>query len=147
MANVTRFSPFREIERFSPFREIEEIWKSMQRWPLMGETEVLGTLRLDVMEDESRYVVQADLPGVSKDDIRVSIDGNQVSIAAEVARAEEAHGPGLLRCERFHGRLYRSFTLDSAVDEGTADAKYENGVLELTLPKKAGATTHQLEVH
>lgn len=149
MANITRFSPLRDLERFSPFRELEEMWKdmNMRMRPLMGETESLGDIRLDVSEDDKCYVVKADVPGVSKDDIKVSIDGDRVSIEAEVKRETEEKGQNTVYRERYFGKLQRSFKLGSAIDDSKADAKYENGVLELTLPKTASGTTHQLEVH
>ncbi|MBS1190852.1 MAG: molecular chaperone (small heat shock protein) [Rhodocyclaceae bacterium] len=149
MASMTRFSPLRDLERFSPFRELEEMWKdvSMRMRPVAGETEMFGDVRLDVSEDEKCYFIKADLPGVSKDDIKVAIDGDQVSIEAEVKRDVEDKGQNALYRERFFGKLHRSFRLDSSIDDSQADAKYENGVLELTLPKKASGTTHQLPIH
>lgn len=149
MANITRFSPFRELERFSPFREFEELWKdmNMRMRPMAGEAESFGEVRLDVSEDEKNYFVKADLPGVSKEDIKVSVDGERVSVEAETKRETEKEGKGTLYCERHYGKLYRSFRLENPIDDAQASAKYENGVLELTLPKKASATTHQLQVH
>lgn len=147
MANITRFSPLRDLERFSPFHELEEMWKNMRMFPLSGGGESFGDIRVDVAEDEKSYIIKADIPGVSKDDIKVSVEGNSVSITTEFKREKEAEGQSMLRSERVYGQQYRSFTLDSAIDEENASAKYENGVLELTLPKKAGTATHQLKVH
>lgn len=146
MANITRFSPFRELERFNPFQELEDMWKSMRMRPMTG-TEAFGEIRLDVSETEQAYTVKADIPGVTKEDIKVSIDGNQVAISAETRQEKEEQGRNVLRTERYYGQQYRSFTLECPIDEEKADAKYENGVLELTLPKKAGAMAHQLKVH
>lgn len=148
MANITRFSPFRDLERFSPFHELEKMLESMRMRPLTGGMEAtFGDIRLDIAEDDKAYTVRADIPGVGKDDIKVSIDGNQVVITAEMKREQETQGRNLLCSERFCGQQYRSFTLDSAIDESKADARYENGVLELTLPKKAGTASRQLKVH
>lgn len=148
MANVTRYSPFRGLERFSPFEDMERLFETMLRRPLTaGGKQAFGDIRVDVTEDANAYVVRADMPGVAKDDIKVSIEGNLVSISAEVKQKTEEQGQNMLCCERFYGQQFRSFMLDSAVDETKADAKYENGVLELTLPKKAGAEMHQLKVH
>ena len=147
MANITRFSPFRELERFSPFHELDDLWKSMRMRPVVGDLESFRDIRLDVSEDDKAYTVKADIPGVAKDDIKVSIDGNQVIITAEIKREEDQKGRNALCRERFYGQHYRSFTLDVPIDESQADAKYENGVLELKLPKKSGAQTHQLKVH
>jgi HSP20 family protein len=147
MANITRFSPFRELERFSPFQEFEDMWKHLRLRPLMGEMESMGNIRVDVSEDDKAYTVKADIPGVDKDDIKVKVDGNRVSITAEIKRESEKQGHNVLCTERYCGMQSRSFTLDNAIDESQADAKYENGVLVLTLPKKAGTATHELSVH
>jgi HSP20 family protein len=148
MANITRFSPARALERFSPFEEFERMLENMRMRPMAGAAGSFGgDFRLDVFEDDNAYVVKAEMPGVAKDDIRISVDGNQVSIAAEVKQEQKDEGRNMLCAERFHGQLYRSFTLENPVDEEKADARYESGVLELTLPKKAGGRTHQLRVH
>lgn len=147
MANITRFSPVHALERFFPFEDFERMLESMRMRPLMGAAGAFGDVRLDVIEHEDEYVVKAEMPGVAKEDIRVSVDGNQVAIAAEVKKEHGSEGRNTLRCERFYGQLYRSFMLDTAVDDEKADAKYENGILELRLPKKAEARSHQIEVH
>lgn len=147
MANITRFSPFRAMGRTSPFEEMERMLEHLWRRPMASGLPAMGEIRVDVSEDANAYNVRADIPGVSKDDIHVSIDGNQVSISAEIKQQSEDEGRNMICCERFYGQQYRSFTLDSPVDESQADAKYENGVLELTLPKKAGVASHQLKVH
>jgi len=149
MGNLIRFSPF-PAERFSPFQEMEKMLRDMdvRMRSLMSDVEPFSAIRLDVTEDERAYTVKADLPGVSKDDIKVAIDGERVSISAEVKRESEERGRNTLYCERFSGQQSRAFSLDTAIDDSKATAKYENGVLELTLPKKAGATTqHLLTVH
>jgi HSP20 family protein len=104
-------------------------------------------IRMDVKEDDKAYMVQAEMPGVKKEDIQVSIDGNQVSIAAEVKSEKvEKQGEKVLRSERYYGKLYRAFSLPQDVDQDSAKARYENGVLELTLPKKAASATRKLTV-
>jgi HSP20 family protein len=148
MANMTRFSPMHALERFSPFDELERMLESFRMRPLAGTgmAGFGGDVRLEVSEDDKCYFIKAEMPGVSKNDIKVSVEGNQVSIAAEV-RQEQAAGQNTLCAERFYGQLYRSFMLDQSVDDEKADAKYENGVLMLTLPKKSGGTAHKLSVH
>ena len=102
---------------------------------------------MDVKEDEKAFIVHAEVPGVKKEDIHVSVDGNQVSITAEVKREkEERQGEKVLRSERYYGKVYRSFTLGQEVDQDGASARYENGVLELTLPKKAASAQRRLTV-
>jgi HSP20 family protein len=104
-------------------------------------------LRVDVRETAEAYVVSAELPGVKKDRIEVEIEGDEVSIAAEIgARSEEREGEKWLRVERFQGRTARRFALPQEIDEARADAKFTDGVLELTLPKKAPAAGRRIAV-
>jgi HSP20 family protein len=104
-------------------------------------------IKLDVAEQDGAYVVRADIPGVGKDDIQVSIDGNQVTIGAEVKRESETkEGQRVLHTERYFGSVHRSFTLPIDIDEATSAAKYENGVLELTLAKKAAQVGRKLTI-
>lgn len=124
------------------------MWKHLRMRPLMHQMEGMGTIRLDVSEDDQAYHVKADMPGVAKDDIHVKLEANRVWISAEIKAEREQQGHNMLCTERYCGTQSRSFTLDSDIDEDKAEAKYENGVLSLTLPKKAGgAQTHELAVH
>lgn len=107
----------------------------------------LPQVRMDVKEDEKAYTVHADMPGVSRDDIHVTIDGNTVSISAELSQAtEQKEGERVLRRERSVGRVSRSFALEHEVDEAAAQAKYQDGVLALTLPKKVAAAARRLTI-
>jgi HSP20 family protein len=97
------------------------------------------TINLDVSEDEENYWVHADLPGVKKNDIRVSVEGNQVSIVAEIkTRNDDKKDKSVIHSERYQGKVTRSFTLDNNIDETRTVAKYNDGVLELILPKRSG---------
>jgi len=100
-----------------------------------------------VVEEDKAYAVHAELPGVSRDDIHVTIDGNDVAISAEVKSQREQKSEGrVLRSERYYGKLYRAFQLADAIDETAAEAKYSDGVLELRLPKKAVTSAKRLEI-
>jgi HSP20 family protein len=106
-----------------------------------------AAIRMDVAEVGNAYVVKAEIPGVAKEDIQVSIEGNQVSIGAEVKRESEVkNGDRVLRSERYVGSVHRAFTLPVEVDEAASNAKYENGVLELTLVKKAASAGRKLTI-
>jgi HSP20 family protein len=83
---------------------------------------------------------------VKKEDIKVSIDGNQVTISAETKEEKEATTAGVLRSERYYGQQYRSFSLPQEVDNTKAEAKYNDGILELKLPKRPGGGGKQLTV-
>jgi HSP20 family protein len=104
-------------------------------------------IKMDVSEDDKAFRVKAEIPGVKKEDIKVSIDGNQVSISAEVKKeTEEKKGETVIRSERYYGNQYRGFTLQQDIDQARAEAKYEDGVLILTLPKKETTSAKQLSV-
>ena len=91
--------------------------------------------------------MKAEIPGVDKNDIDVSIDGNQVSISAEVKRETSKKDDERDICtERYYGQVYRSFSLPGDVDSEKADARYENGLLTLTLPKKENGSARKLTV-
>jgi len=104
-------------------------------------------IKVDVVETDSAYVVKAELPGVNKDEIQVSIEGDLVTIGAEVKRESETKdGERVLRAERYSGSVYRAFTLPVDIDEAASTAKYENGVLELTLTKKPATAGRKLTI-
>ena len=104
-------------------------------------------IKIDVKEDDAAYTVHAEVPGVPKEDINVSIDGNVVSLRAEVRQHDQKKdGEKLLRSERYYGSVARSFQLPVEVDAAQAKARYNNGVLTLTLPKKQGNKTQRLAI-
>ncbi|MGD9888271.1 MAG: Hsp20/alpha crystallin family protein [Halothiobacillaceae bacterium] len=139
MKNISRYDPFEMTEPF------DNLFRGFLR-PVQMEKE-LPHIRIDVKEDDKAYSVHANIPGVNKDDIYVVIEGNTVSISAEVKKtSEQKEGEKILRTERFVGRANRSFMLEHEVDETAAVAKYENGVLELTLPKKAVSLSKRLAI-
>ena len=139
------------VQRWDPFDDIDDLFKGFFLRPMRMEPgEVAGQpvrVKIDVKEDEKSYLVHAEIHGVKKDDINVSIDGNQVSISAEVRREkEEKQGEKVLRSERYYGKVYRAFALAQDVDQAGATARYENGILELTLPKKQATAQKRLTV-
>src|SRR5690606_39629768 len=124
---------------YDPFADVfPELFRGVFQ-PVAGGAESGGLeIRLDVKETEGQYEVQAEMPGVKKEDIQVQIDGNRVAIQAEVKReSEQKEGERVLRSERYYGSVARSFMLANEVDEAKASARFDNGVLSLTLPKKA----------
>lgn len=104
-------------------------------------------IRVDVKESDAGYVVQAEVPGVGKDDIQVSIDGGVVALRAEIKQQDsQSSGEKLLRSERYYGAVARSFQLPAEVDPAQAKAKYDSGVLTLTLPKKLPSAAQRLTI-
>jgi HSP20 family protein len=143
MANkLTRFDPFTDLTRFDkPFGNIAEFFEQFGMQPFGRGSQAMPSIRMDVSETPDAYTVKADIPGMKKEDIKVSIDGNQVSITAESrSEKEEKEGETVVRSERSYGRQSRSFTLASEIDDAKASARYENGVLELSLPKRGGGS-------
>jgi HSP20 family protein len=120
-------------------------WVQPVHWP--KDMPEMQSICMDMKEDEKAYTVHAEMPGVQKEDIQITIDGNTVSISAEVKKtSEEKEGEKLLRSERYYGQVSRSFSLEHEVDETGASATFKDGVLEMTLPKKAVAA-HKVSVH
>jgi HSP20 family protein len=138
------------IKRYDPFGELDDMFKGFWLRPMRFDVDLPQQLqiKLDVKASDGAYNVSAELPGVKKDDIKVDIDGNRVTISAEVKKeTEEKKGEEVIRSERYYGALSRTFTLDADVDEAKAEAKYADGVLKLTLPKKMAATRKRLSVN
>ena len=106
-----------------------------------------GVPRLDLVETDQAYELQAEMPGVEKDDVKVAIDRQRVTIEGECRKANERReGENVVYSERSARRFMRSFTLPSEVDDAAAQAKLENGVLHLTLPKKQGGTVRRIDI-
>ena len=147
MTSLTRFDPFGSVVGFDPFRNFDEFFY-MPRMPVFRTTPSEPEMKMDLTEDDKAYYLKAEIPGVRKEDIHVAIDGNEVSVTAEMKKeTEEKKGATVLRSERYYGRWSRNFTLGNTVEESKAEAKYTDGVLMLTLPKKVGMTVKEVVVH
>ena len=146
MTKVSIYDPFADVFP-TLFRSLFAEGGDAQRAPAQGGAAQAVPMRVDVSEAEGAYTVKADLPGVPKDAIHVDIDGNRVTIRAEIKReSEQKDGERVLRSERYYGAFARSFALTDEIDDEKAGAKFENGVLELTLPKKAVAGAKRLSI-
>lgn len=145
MSSISLFNPFRRMSRLDPFSD--EFFRGFALQPVFTATDSEPQMRLNVTEDKDGYCVKAEIPGVHKNDINVSIDGSQVSISAEVLReSSEKEDSKVIREERYYGQVARSFTLPQEVNEAKAQARYEDGVLTLTLPKMPGSSPKHLTV-
>ena len=141
MANITRFDPFNDLD---------DMFKGLFVRPMRLERDLPAQIqvKMDVSRTDDAYAVNAEMPGVKKDDIHVSIDGNQVTISGETKKeSEEKKGEEVIRSERYYGKVSRSFTLAQDVDEAKVVAKYADGVLKLTLPMKSKAATRKMTVN
>ncbi|SAL52126.1 heat shock protein 20 [Caballeronia sordidicola] len=143
MSNLSRYDPF-SIEPVSDmFHGLFRPLRSM----ISTDDAPLADMKIDVSETDQAYQVKAELPGVDKKDISVKIDGNVVSISAKVERDKESRdGERIIRRERYSGAISRSFSLASDIDETASTAQYQDGVLSLTLSKKAHSEQKHLQI-
>ena len=150
------------VQLCTPFSNagLDDLFRGLFK-PVQVARDSAVAIKVDVTERGNAYVIHAEIPGVNRDDIEVKIEGSQVTIAAEVKRtalAADANGKNesgnddgkggerMLRRERHYGAVYRSFVLPVELDEDASVAKYENGVLELTLAKKAAVAGRKLSI-
>jgi HSP20 family protein len=141
MANIARFDPLNDI--------VDDLFKGFFVRPVSyaGGALEAPRMKVEVTEKDGAYVVHADLPGVKKEDIQVAIDGAQLTLSAEVKREKEVtEGERVIHSERAYGKVSRSFALPQELDEARAEARYRDGVLELTLPKKAAASRKAITI-
>jgi HSP20 family protein len=139
MANIARYNPFDEL--------FNEFSKGFFVRPFAMPEGAEPKMKLDVKEDEKAYTVRADIPGVKKEDIQIDVDANAVTVRAEVKQEkEQKKDEKVIYSERTYGMVSRSFSLPAEVDANGAKAEYKDGVLNLVLPKKAGAQARRLSV-
>lgn len=146
-ANLRTYEPFADVFRANPFFDMTDLFdvpRLRRAFPAMPAT---PDIKMDVTEDADAYYVKAEIPGIRKDDIHILVEGNTVSITAEIERKKEMReGETSLCTELYQGKVARTFTVLADLDDTKAEAKYENGMLELKLPKKAGAKSKTLAI-
>lgn len=143
MANLARFDPLTRVDPFESMRDfMPTAFRSMLR-PMAVEP----TIAIEVQEMDNAYLITAELPGVKKEDIDISITGNQVTINAESRQEKMAAGAREWCNERWYGKSSRSIQLPLEIEEKNANAAYSDGLLHLTLPKKASSMPKKLEIH
>ncbi len=140
MANMQVYDPFADTG-------FDDLFRGFFRPVRADRGNAPLAIKIDVKETDKGYVVHAEIPGVKKDEINVAIEGNQVTIAAEVKRESEGkEGDRWLRTERYAGSVYRSFTLPVELDEQASEARYDAGVLTLMLAKKPAVAGRRLAI-
>jgi HSP20 family protein len=126
-----------ERRGFNSGNEIQD-WLEAEK-DMDMDMETIFPIKIDMTETDQDYIVRAQIPGVKKEDVKILVDGDLVSISAEVKQEKKKkEGERVICRECYQGTSYRSFTLDHNVDEAKAQAKCENGILELILPKSNG---------
>lgn len=152
MSTLAHWNPFKTSARIDPIAgfplgAFDDMFRPVASRAFWRDVDMLPEMRLDVTEKDDAYVVKADIPGVDKNDIEISVDGGQVAISAETRRSsEKKESEHSLVNERYVGRVYRAFSLPAEVDSARADAHYEGGVLTLTLPKKPNGSSQRIAV-
>jgi HSP20 family protein len=121
-----------------------EFFRRVSRLPAAFEGP--ADIRVEVHEDDKGYEVRAEVPGAKKDDIRVAIDGNQVSISTEIKEEKETSGKRALVKELYYGSCARRFSLPHEVDAKGSSAKLDNGVLTLRLPRATESSSRTLKI-
>jgi HSP20 family protein len=147
-----RSETMQTVQLYDPFASagLDSLFRGLFK-PVQTAADSAVAIKLDVTEAGDAYVVHAEIPGVNREDIQVTIEGNQVTIAAEVKRepkkvGDANNGERVLRSERYYGAAYRSFVLPVELDETASEAKYQNGVLELKLAKKPALAGRKLAI-
>jgi len=139
-----------QLRHYDPFAldPLDENFMTLMRPWRFDAPDVAPRIKIDLSEQDGSYAVKAEIPGVSKEDIDVRVDGSMVTISAQVKSEKQEKEKGrILRQERQQGYASRTFSLACPVDESRAEAVYKDGVLELKLPKKAATSTKRLAIH
>lgn len=139
---ITPWRPFGELEEWE--RRFDDLFgRSSWRLPVEGRGWMPA---VDVFEKEDKFVVKAELPGMKEEDIDVSVVGDTLSIKGEKKTETEIEEEDYYRCERSYGSFYRSIPLPSTVDADKIEASFEDGVLEVALPKSAKVKPKKIAV-
>ena len=145
-SNLTRFDPFGDITRMAPLRALDDWFRDMTPRSL-HDMQAESTIGVEVSENDQAYTVRAEIPGAKKEDIKVEIHGNRVSIGAETRReSQQKEGERVVRSELYYGQMHRTFTLDHDIEDGQATAKYADGILQLLLPKKTAGGPSKVQI-
>ena len=165
MTALTKWNPFRasnEVEewgplaRWSPLREMERMQREMNRLfnggmaPLTRGGEAMTIAEwiptVDIIEDDKEFVVKAELPEVKKDDVKVTVEDDVLTIRGERKAEKEEKGKKFHRIERSYGSFERSFTLPEATDANKVSSEFKNGMLTMHLPKNPNAKPKAIEI-
>jgi HSP20 family protein len=131
-----------KLTKWDPFREMENMfdrYTKVLNWPRGGSQEMMTTddwaPRVDIAETDKEFIINAEIPDVKKEDVKVMVDNGILTISGERKQEKEEKGKKFHRVERFYGSFSRSFTLPNNVDESKIEASFKDGMLNLTVPK------------
>ena len=148
---LVRWQPRSALRRWSPYHEFEDVQSEMNRlfdWAFgrHGDQVSAWMPTLDVYEKDDKFHIHADLPGLKREEIDITVDGSTLTISGEKRKDNETKEDGYYCAERFYGKFRRSVDLPSSVDTSKVEAKYKDGVLEITVPKSEAARPKQIKV-
>ena len=143
------------IVKYDPFRELRSLQDEMTRlfagaMPASGNREEMThgswAPSVDIFEDKDRLILEADLPGMNRDDFDISVENNVITLRGERKFEKKADGENYYRVERSYGSFTRSFTLPQTVTADGAVAEFENGILRVSLPKREETKARKIEI-
>ena len=154
---LIRWKPVREVNLWSPVndltnelftmqREIDHMFDRFRGGSVENNANLPWSPVVDIAEEKDQYIVRAELPGVDKNDVKITVENNLLSIRGEKKIEAEKEGKNYHRVERSYGSFFRSFTLPSTVESNKIEATYSDGVLSLSIPKAVEAKPKEIEV-
>lgn len=150
MTALTRWNPFREMEELQRRMSTLFDWSPFRRSSLISDEEAITAPEwaplVDIVEDDKEYLIKVELPEVNKDDVKVTVEGDTLTISGERKAEKEEKGRKFHRVERYYGRFERSFTIPDDADADNVKAEFKDGVLRVHLPKSEKARPKQIEV-
>jgi len=151
--SLVRWQPRSAMAAWDPFRDVNEMRSMMSRffgWPYghseEGPMEADWVPRVDIVQEKERYLVQADLPGMKREEIDITVNGDTLTITGERKSERKTQEDNFYRSERHYGRFSRSLILPSSVDADRIEAAYKDGVLQLAIPKSEQAGPKQIKI-
>ena len=145
---IVRWEPFRELNTLQ--NEMNRLFNTVFDTP-SGGTGNGGTMRrwlpaMDLVETDDHFVLRADLPGMSEDDVKIELEDNTLTVSGERKAEHESEGEGYYRVERASGSFSRSLTLPQGVDAEAVSASFDRGVLEVRIPKPEQRKPRRIEI-
>lgn len=144
--------PNKKMSRWDSFRELVNLRDEMDRFfntffnKQLESTEGFWAPVIDIEEDNEYFIVKAELPGIKKEDIKISVRGNLLSITGGRKQESEIKNKTFHRIERSYGKFMRKITLPSEVNADKVQAKYKDGILTITLPKPESMKPKEITV-
>jgi HSP20 family protein len=151
---MIRWQPRGAMRQWAPFRDIEQFQQEMNRlfdWTFgrHGSDDLWEgswSPAVDVVQDSDRFHVRVDLPGMKREEIGITLNGDTLTITGEKKRENEVKEDSYFRAERYYGKFSRSLTLPSSVDANKIEATYKDGVLDITIPRSEEAKPKQIKI-